>query len=323
MADWKKYGKIVNANAKTWERAMEVPHDETWIAVEKIHGANFSFIVHANGDIQCAKRNSILSSDDNFYDHKEILAKYTPFVRRVAAQYPNTSIQIFGELFGGLYPGYDSEKFYVQKEVYYTPNVNFIPFDIWTGKTYEDWASAQKILADAGFRVLVPRCVGSLESVRACSHKFPSDIPKMFELPWLGDDTNFAEGLVIRPIHTYYTKRQRRIIYKHKISKFSEVRICISKPEKPSELKWTTEQNQLYDALTLYITKPRMDNLLSHGSASWDNLPRLAGLFTADVFSEFANEDEEIWAAVDKKSRGPVRKKIAAKCRDFILAAKE
>jgi hypothetical protein len=46
-----------------------------FVALEKIHGTNFSFITDGN-KIVCCRRSDILKPDENFYSWKNILVKY-------------------------------------------------------------------------------------------------------------------------------------------------------------------------------------------------------------------------------------------------------
>ena len=96
-----------------------------WVALEKIHGANFSFTVHASGSdgreispSRAAKRSGFLKTGENFFrleKHPTLLKEEGEKARRLFEdvrdnRYPDTtSVTVFGELFGGYcrlhYPG--------------------------------------------------------------------------------------------------------------------------------------------------------------------------------------------------------------------------
>lgn len=88
-----------------------------WVALEKIHGANFSFTVHASGDgkigpARAAKRSGFLKEGENFFrlqknpavlkDGGEKARKL--FVNLRERQFTDaSSVTVFGELFGGQF----------------------------------------------------------------------------------------------------------------------------------------------------------------------------------------------------------------------------
>ena len=88
-----------------------------WVALEKIHGANFSFTVHASGpdsreisSARAAKRSGFLKTGENFFrlqKHPAFLEEEGEKARRLfeivrEAHYKDaSSVTVFGELFGG------------------------------------------------------------------------------------------------------------------------------------------------------------------------------------------------------------------------------
>jgi hypothetical protein len=53
-----------------------------WEVTEKIHGANFCFIVDAKG-IQCGKRREILGKRDSFYGYQRVLSREREKLSRI------------------------------------------------------------------------------------------------------------------------------------------------------------------------------------------------------------------------------------------------
>lgn len=91
-----------------------------WVALEKIHGANFSFTVnvdvHASGSKieppRPAKRSGYLKSEENFFNlskHPAFFEKERGKIRKVFDDIRSnyfsdvSSVTVFGELFGGIY----------------------------------------------------------------------------------------------------------------------------------------------------------------------------------------------------------------------------
>ena len=62
------YPEIENHYNKLIQQYIESHStEEIWVATEKIHGTNFSFI-HDGNTLTCAKRNSFLKDNDKFFN---------------------------------------------------------------------------------------------------------------------------------------------------------------------------------------------------------------------------------------------------------------
>ena len=62
------YPEIENHYNKTVKSYIENhTTEEMWVATEKVHGTNFSFI-HDGTQLICAKRNSLLKDSDKFFN---------------------------------------------------------------------------------------------------------------------------------------------------------------------------------------------------------------------------------------------------------------
>lgn len=59
------------------EKIQEILSDDTieFVALEKIHGTNFSFLTDGI-QIQCCRRSDILKPDESFYNWQNILNNY-------------------------------------------------------------------------------------------------------------------------------------------------------------------------------------------------------------------------------------------------------
>lgn len=138
-----KYPSIESGDNSKYVRKMKEIYDKTkFIATEKIHGANFQFIVSKgdNGEliIKCGKRTSILEEDENFYGWQTVRDKYTESLKILFEQLVNENptdnikgFRLFGEIFGGKYPGIKANGFKpVQQGIYYFNQVDFMGFDL-------------------------------------------------------------------------------------------------------------------------------------------------------------------------------------------------
>uniref|UniRef100_A0A0G4IE40 RNA ligase domain-containing protein n=1 Tax=Chromera velia CCMP2878 TaxID=1169474 RepID=A0A0G4IE40_9ALVE len=215
------------------EKAAE-GYDGEWVATEKVHGANLSFIT--DGElIRAAKRTGLLSVEDArlFFQFDYLLAECEEQLLKlhaaIAASKPEEQragmvVTVFGELAGGEYrhpavvPNLNGRR--VQSGVQYAPHNFFYPFDIAVGTptplttepnepsdsasppltwTFLPFDHAQGLLAETGFPTA--RVLGRFPSLTEALRtpcEFTSTLPEQFGLPPLGV-ANFAEGLVVRP----------------------------------------------------------------------------------------------------------------------------
>ena len=66
--EFKEYPEIENHFNRDVKKMLETySTEELWVATEKVHGTNFSFI-HNGSAFKCAKRTSLLENTDSFYN---------------------------------------------------------------------------------------------------------------------------------------------------------------------------------------------------------------------------------------------------------------
>lgn len=183
---------------------------------EKVHGANTSFLCDGE-DVKFAKRTSVLSEDDKFYDFQSMLEAYKTRVlslfRRICDTHPSVSaISVFGEMFGGRYAhdGVSAVKgiTLIQKGVNYTPVHEFYGFDIYVfeGETgyYLAVDEVNSLFEAEGFFYARTLMRGSLAECLKYPNAFQSKISQWLGLPDIDD--NICEGVVIRPVTPQYLK---------------------------------------------------------------------------------------------------------------------
>lgn len=224
-----------------------------WIATEKVHGSNMSFI--CNGDVVvAAKREDILAETDeeneSFFNFLPVKRKYESAAAALYAQlksatYPGmTKVTIFGELFGGLYPPVDggsdgaATSRPVQEGVYYSPAVDFIAYDVEVElssdgahderRIFLNVCLAFNLLKACGFMTPPVTAMGDFATiVNSLVLPFPTLIPTaLFRLPPM--DANFAEGYVCKTVEPQSVPqlgsgKTTRAIFKRKLDKFAEV----------------------------------------------------------------------------------------------------
>lgn len=211
-AGWMKYTQIENVDSSKWfdkvqALALTLGQEVDWIATEKVHGANFSFVTDGT-NIKYASRTRVLDSNADFFNADSKMTKYHRCVKKAFSlakeKYAHLELLvIYGEYFGGFYPGHTIEKGLkkVQGGVAYSPDHHFYAFDVSVNaKGYIDFDDCQTLLSAAGFPLVAePLRRGSLRQVLATDvEQLESTIPARLGLE---PPTSFriAEGIVIRP----------------------------------------------------------------------------------------------------------------------------
>ncbi|MFF3013172.1 RNA ligase family protein [Streptomyces sp. NPDC057939] len=209
---WSPYPKIP-ARARLGEaRARE------WVALEKVHGANFAVVCDDAG-IRPAKRRELLGESglDDFFGVGRIwpaLAvaadRCATALRRTYGADPTAPVTVYGELAGGRYPHPDvppdpnTEP--VQTGVWYAPGLLWLPFDATVvtadGVRWVGDRSLREAAAVAGLHCAPLLARGPLARVRERTPDFPTRVPALLGLPDLPG--NLAEGLVVKPADEWW-----------------------------------------------------------------------------------------------------------------------
>ncbi len=287
-----KYHKI-ESNIDTWNNdAVYIKNEEKkWIVLEKVHGANFSFIYENKTDkISCGKRTGIIQPGEHFYCYETILDETIPKIKIIIDEIKALNklfdnVIVYGELFGGIYPEIKTKNKPIQKGVFYSPNINFYAFDILIiydkMKHYLDYELALDIFRKSNIFHAEPLAIYN-NLAEALRHPigFNSTIPEKLGLPAL--NTNKAEGIIIKglyePSFSYgINESSQRLIVKIKIPEFSE----------------TIEQNpgeiiDLYKMAEAYMTENRYNNAISKVGDAKDaeTAEAIYDLFVEDILEE-------------------------------------
>ncbi|AFY57020.1 RNA ligase [Rivularia sp. PCC 7116] len=296
-----------------------------WVVTEKIHGANFG-IVTDGLEVRFAKRKQFLDSKDNFFGYqllqdKLILQAKEIFKILQVERINLNKVFIYGELFGGEYPHPEVTPVCgvqaIQTGVYYSPNIEYCAFDIGiventrnNHKIYLDYDIALQLFAKVGMMAAKPLFIGKYEEAAAYNIEFESTIPAILNLPQL-QQSNKAEGIVIKPVKSFYIETRKgriRPIIKYKIPEFAE------DSRYHQAQKWnyqkTLNQNQnqhqelsfedeLCQEMLALVTATRLDNVISKlgriTNQDIDKIPQLVDLLQKDVLESFYEEYESIF----------------------------
>ncbi len=206
-----------------------------WAVTEKIHGANFCFVIE-RGQVRGASRRRLLDETEGFFGWQTVRDTLAVGLRETAARVAEKGderVCIYGELFGGGYPHPAvppvTGVFPVQTGVWYAPDVQFAGFDIAIEgaqeRRYLDFEQTRSVLLGAGVPCITPLRVGTYEQATDFPIRFDSTIPATLGLPPLPSGSNLAEGIVVRPLREIVVVGQSgpiRPLLKQKIPEFAE-----------------------------------------------------------------------------------------------------
>lgn len=264
MINQLKYHKIRSSLPQEGKQGTRA---SSWCVTEKVHGANFSFHIHRSGKLKCGKRTGIIEDDDSFFGYFAVVERVRQSIFALAEElfsaHPlDTSplhhdadgdapdVVLFGELFGGEYPGVScsGRARAVQQGVWYSPRVKFMLVDICVAMPTPPSVSPAKgcstvaqlyflpfrevlrLAAKHGVFCAEPLLVGSQSAVTSFDINFPSTIPSRLGLsPLPPGEENLAEGVVVRPLDgppVAFHEAAARPIAKSKTASFRDGEGC-------------------------------------------------------------------------------------------------
>jgi len=318
MITFKKYSSIENSYRQKFLNYIveQGKADGEWTVSEKVHGANFSFVVGEKG-IKFAKKTNFIKEDEDFYNHQVIVNKYSNNVNALFEHIKTIKedveqITVFGEIFGGNYPHPDIENdnniSAVQKEIHYSPEIDFYGFDIMiNGKTYLNQDEADVLFEMFDFFYAKSLFRGTLEECLAFEKEYVTTIPTRLGLPTI--DGNIGEGNVIKPIEPKFLWSGSRVVVKNKTAKFSEKKNKVHKIKE--KIKLSEVGVKMLEEMSCLVTENRLKNVLSHhGKVNQKDFGKLMSLLNKDVIDDFMKDFEEEFMELDKKERKEITKNV-------------
>lgn len=359
---FRRFTDIENhTSAKTIQKLVELNEAEDlgpWVALEKVHGCNFSFVVFETDgliNVRVAKRSGLMLEGENLnkISTRKMLDRYRERAieaYRIVQDRDDRShkqIIIFGELFGGHYPHPEvppiDNAHLAQKGVYYHNDNDFYAFDIHDGAGYLDYDVCMKIFQQCGFFFADPLHIAPLQEILTYPNTFASTIPQKCGHPPLECD-NLAEGLVLKPLHEKRFANGRRVILKSKTEKFMEVapprsfrKNGVIVNDQPKFLG----VDRVWDRLKCYVTENRLDNVRSHHDVGYlapdshtahpvpglktqsSTTPRQwIGPLAKDALNEFLRDETEeliqIYEKLPKAQQKLVKNRLSVACQNLI-----
>lgn len=301
MEPFQYYSSIENTtNNKALQTIREhVPSTILWVATEKIHGCNFSAIT--NGEtINWAKRSSYLKENEmkKFNNSHYIKEKYSENIKNLIKVINNSQcVRIYGELCGGKYgdmkTSHPQNIKGIQKEVQYSPDIEFIVFDIKVQDKELNWNflchnDVNKYCDMVGLKSVRIMHRGTLEQLLQLDPIFRTTIPSYFSLPHL--ENNMSEGYVFKPVHDITMNNDIRVILKHKNPYFSEKNIMKIRAITITQVDENVQD--IVDIISMYVNINKINNVMSkHGNIT--NEKRKIGLIYQDVIEDAKKDFDE------------------------------
>lgn len=283
----------------------------TYIALEKIHGSNFSFWVDPDG-VRTAKRSSF---DSEFGNAPALMARYEEDCKTIRDRMISLglasgedTVVIMGEVFGGSFHGEKAPNAKtIQRGMHYHPDTEFMVFDIGilgAGETI-NYLAAKTMLellwwgGSVGLTLRHAPVVfsGTFDDVIMFNNKFPTFVPRMFglKLPEGVENHCIAEGFVMRPLEEELFIGEARVIIKHKNDIFNE-KAGKSDVKTSASFKTPEEFSDMEEAMLGMVTKSRLESVFSKEytaeQLNWKMLPELSGKLLKDVVEDYDKEFE-------------------------------
>lgn len=293
---------------------------DEYIVQEKAHGANLSYWTKNGEDFYSAKRSSVLTPTEKFYNHELILDKLRPSFKRIWEDLEKeldelNQLTVFGEVIGGNYPHpevkKDNKSSKVQRGVFYSPTNVFYAFDILiNSESYLSVDHANSLFEKHELLHAKTLFRGPLDDCLNYPNDFHSTIPALLDLPELSP--NIVEGVVIKPVTPRFLNNGVRVILKNKNDKWSE-NTKYKKTIRPDEVV-SEKVLKLQEAIALYVTENRLNNVLSKiGEVTLKDFGRVLGQFNKDVVEDFVKDYHGVTDGLDKKELKQVTKSFGKK----------
>lgn len=288
--------------------------DTKWVATEKIHGTNYSFLYEPTSDVIPCRRSGTLINDPSFYNHLSVFNKYKDnlpnIFSKLKEQYPTLmQIQLYGELFGGLYDGQTAQySKKVQKGISYCLINDFLAFDLkitlldeQTHKKIDkflDWDIFCNVLSETNIKTIPIIKEGSLKEMLQLKPDFESLVHTLYNLPKL--ESNQAEGYVIRSIKEQYDERkENRVMFKFKNPKFNEIAHA---PSGDKKIKQPNEMSNISSQLLAYVTLNRYENVFAKQLTTATKQDIIEAM-VKDVIVDWTDDNKDIELNDEKREK--------------------
>ena len=278
-----KYPSLVSHYVVGRKNRIAQRLDDLWIATEKIHGANASYIIDKEGNESFAKRTSLINSEDKQFNQlpscvsDSIKNSAKAILEDTNADY----VIVYGEYFGS---GIQKMDYDIVK----SGEKTFKVFDVLVHK-HGDSKDKFTVLSNGMFKYFSLYDLAPIVSTSKTLREYLND--EMDDDSLLG---GYKEGLVYKPYESYEIDENHLYVgVKRKTEKYLEKEKVSTKIPK-SKPDFSIVELNIQKDLGKYITQNRLNNILSHGE--FDLIPQNIGKimlsFKEDVIKEFSDENE-------------------------------
>jgi len=327
--EFKKYSEIENSYRKNYIDYL-VEHGFSggeWIVEEKIHGSQFT--IYYNGfQFKCSKKTAfIVEEDGNFFNYEKVLEENKEAIIKLWDLLGhdngenNSYMQVYGEIFGGVYSHPDVPKSNddkkVQGGIYYHPKNKFYAFDLKVnGNLTLTMEKVKKLFKEAGLFHAETLFKGTFQEALDYNPIFLTTIPSRFGLPEI--ENNYSEGIVIKPNEHKRTGNGARILIKNKHPDHQEnKKPRIKKPR--VEIILSEEGKYLYEKLSCLINDNRLKNVLSKvGNVNQKDFGKIMGMLVSDAIEEFRKDHDEEFQKLPTDERKKITKTVNKEAGDLI-----
>lgn len=208
----------ISKGVKNMQRlAPEICDSAEWIAVEKVHGSNFSVTFGENEqEPKYASRTQYLLGSAQFFNHVQVMKPYmaqiTELVEVCRKEKSGARVQLFGEIFGGSVQTVNA--------VYYTPKVDWKAFDMFIAGEPIHRDEMYRLFDEFKIPYLKPMHRGPLATLLELDPAFESKVWETYEgIVKAPEHVNKAEGYVLQPVQPVTVMDDGtpvRIMLKHK-----------------------------------------------------------------------------------------------------------
>ncbi len=269
--NWTVYPSLVKES-----QVNKLP-DGPYIVTEKVHGSSMAYEIDGEGMFRCYSRNKELDENTVFIPgYRDMLPSLEKSLRIMSKGLP---IVVYGELYGRYFPnrnGRIDSVSPVQTGICYSPNLEFIAFDVKRVDRYLEFMEAQSLCRSAGIDFVDILFSGTLEEVKT----FVSTTVNTFvtTLQRTGSENTpyhqpIAEGYVFRHLTKHYLAKYRSIAYHEVVKRASNETVIESADD--------------------YITMARFNNVRSKRTEqvlTKDTIDEWVTVFMDDISNDMAND---------------------------------
>jgi hypothetical protein len=159
-SQWRSYPSL----HKEKTLVTKIPEDVSYVVTEKIDGSNYAIELLEDGTIQCYSRNMKLGGNVAFMGAEALLPKWEAALGQL-----KQPTLIYGEIFGHYFPNakghivkdLSKKKKAIQTRLCYSPNIEFVAFDVKRNRSFLPFFEAQALCTRIGIRFIDPIFTGT------------------------------------------------------------------------------------------------------------------------------------------------------------------